>query len=130
MSSYGRVASSFRAASGGTSPARTRSSSKSRRSGLTTGHHYPSRCASSNGGGSARRALRRLAVREKTGEGCSAVVSAPLIGFTLGVLFAWLARDDIARGSPGSLSSRSLSIVALYTFFVFAPACACFVVLE
>jgi hypothetical protein len=58
------------------------------------------------------------------------VVSAPLIGFTLGVLFAWLARDDIARGSPGSLSSRSLSIVALYTFFVFAPACACFVVLE
>jgi hypothetical protein len=60
----------------------------------------------------------------------SPVVSAPLIGFTLGVLFAWLARDDIARGSPGSLSSRSLSVVALYTFLVFAPACACFVVLE
>jgi hypothetical protein len=73
---------------------------------------------------------RRLAVGGKTGKGCDRLVSAPLIGFTLGVLFAWLARDDIARGSPGSLSSRSLSIVALYTFFIYAPACACFVVLE
>jgi hypothetical protein len=72
----------------------------------------------------------RLRRGEKPAKDAVAVVSAPLIGFTLGVLFAWLARDDIARGSPGSLSSRSLSIVALYTFFVFAPACACFVVLE
>jgi hypothetical protein len=58
------------------------------------------------------------------------MVPAPLIGFTLGVLFSWVAREDIARGAPGSLSSRSLAIVALYSLFVFAPACAIFLVLE
>jgi len=58
------------------------------------------------------------------------MVPAPLIGFTLGVLFAWLGRDDIARGAPGSLSSRSLAIVSLYALFAFAPSCAIFLVLE
>src|SRR5688572_25249050 len=58
------------------------------------------------------------------------MVPAPLVGFTLGVVFAWLARDDIARGAPGSLSSRSLAIVSLYALLVFAPACTVFLVLE
>jgi len=58
------------------------------------------------------------------------MLPAPLYGFTLGVLFAWLARHDIARGAQAALAGRSLSIVALYTVLIFGPACAYFLVLE
>jgi hypothetical protein len=58
------------------------------------------------------------------------VLPAPLFGFTLGVLFAWLARHDIARGAQASLAGRSLAIVALYAVLIFGPACAYFLVLE
>jgi hypothetical protein len=58
------------------------------------------------------------------------MLPAPLLGFALGVLFAWLARHEIARAAPTSLASRSLSIVALYAVLVFGPACAYFLVLE
>jgi hypothetical protein len=58
------------------------------------------------------------------------MLAAPLLGFTLGVLFAWLARDDIARGAPAALAAPSLAIVALYAVLVFAPCCAYFLILE
>jgi len=58
------------------------------------------------------------------------MLPAPLFGFTLGVLFAWMARHDIARGAQAALAGRSLAIVALYAVFVFGPACAYFLVLE
>jgi hypothetical protein len=58
------------------------------------------------------------------------MLPAPLVGFTLGVLFAWLARDDIARGAQAALATPSLAIVSLYAALVFAPACAYFLVLE
>jgi hypothetical protein len=58
------------------------------------------------------------------------MLPAPVLGFTLGVLFAWMARHEIARAAPTALASRSLSIVALYAVLVFGPACAYFLVLE
>jgi hypothetical protein len=58
------------------------------------------------------------------------MLPAPLLGFTLGVLFAWMARHEIARAQPAALASRSLSIVSLYAVLMFAPACAYFLVLE
>lgn len=58
------------------------------------------------------------------------MLSAPLIGFTLGVVFAWFAREDVARGAPGSHSSRSLAVVCLYALLAFTPACASLFVLE
>src|SRR5436190_7032076 len=59
-----------------------------------------------------------------------AVLPAPLLGFTLGVSFAWMARHDITRGAQAALAGRSLAIVALYAVLVFGPACAYFLVLE
>lgn len=58
------------------------------------------------------------------------MLPAPLLGFTLGVLFAWMARHEIARAASTALASRSVSIVALYAVLVFGPACAYFLVLE
>jgi hypothetical protein len=58
------------------------------------------------------------------------MLPAPLLGFTLGVLFAWTARHEMARAAPAALASRSLSIVALYAVLIFGPACAYFLVLE
>ena len=58
------------------------------------------------------------------------MLPAPFLGFSLGVLFAWIARHEIARAAPAALASRSLSIVALYAVLIFGPACAYFLVLE
>src|SRR5262245_8939645 len=58
------------------------------------------------------------------------MLSAPLFGFGVGVLFAWMARHEMARAAPAALASRSLSIVFLYAVLIFGPACAYFLVLE
>jgi hypothetical protein len=58
------------------------------------------------------------------------LLAVPLLGFTLGVVFAWLAREDVARGAPGALGSRSLAVVCIYALVAFTPACACLFVLE
>lgn len=50
--------------------------------------------------------------------------TAPLIGFLLGVAFAWAAADDLARA--GSAISRSLVVVSLFGLMVFAPTAAYF----
>lgn len=52
--------------------------------------------------------------------------TAPLIGFTLGIAFAWLAAEELAR-SPGAVeASRSLVLVALFGLLCFAPINAYF----
>lgn len=52
------------------------------------------------------------------------VLTAPLVGFALGVLFAWLAADDLERA--GGLPGRPLMVVILFSMLVFAPVCAFF----
>jgi hypothetical protein len=56
---------------------------------------------------------------------------APLIGFALGVGFAWWAREELARSQVGAgIGSRSLVIVALFATIVFAPVGAYFLAFE
>jgi hypothetical protein len=50
----------------------------------------------------------------------------PFVGFSLGVLFAWAAADDLGR-AQASLLGRSLLVVALFGLLVFAPAAGFFV---
>ena len=51
----------------------------------------------------------------------------PIVGFTLGVLLAWLGRGEAPRedGAAGRARAR---VAALFAWLVFAPACAYFVV--
>ena len=51
---------------------------------------------------------------------------APLIGFLLGVGLAWTSADPSARSAPTSPSGRSLLVVTLFSFLVFAPVSAYF----
>lgn len=54
----------------------------------------------------------------------------PLVGFALGVAFAWAARDDIAGGAGGRLAAPSLALVLAFALLVFVPACAYFLIFE
>jgi hypothetical protein len=56
---------------------------------------------------------------------------APIVGLLFGVLFAWSAREEIARaqGAPW-VGWRTLALVALFSVLVFAPACAYFLAFE
>jgi hypothetical protein len=49
---------------------------------------------------------------------------SPLIGFLLGVAFAWAAAEDLARS--GGPISRPLVVVSLFGLLVFAPVAAYF----
>jgi hypothetical protein len=56
---------------------------------------------------------------------------APLIGFALGVAFAWWARDELARSqSVAGIGTRSLVIATMFATFVFAPIGAYFLAFE
>ena len=57
---------------------------------------------------------------------------APLIGFVLGVAFAWWAREELARsqGTGAGIGSRSLVIVTLFATVVFAPIGSYFLAFE
>jgi hypothetical protein len=46
----------------------------------------------------------------------------PLVGFVLGVVFAWVAADELARGPGRAAASRSLVVVALFGLLVYAPS--------
>lgn len=46
---------------------------------------------------------------------------APLVGFALGVVFAWLARAELARAKSPAYESRPLRIVFGFAAMVFAP---------
>ncbi len=56
--------------------------------------------------------------------------TAPLLGFALGVVFAWLAADELARAHASPFATRSLAVVALFGLLVFAPAAAYFLVFQ
>jgi hypothetical protein len=53
------------------------------------------------------------------------VAVAPLVGFSLGALFAWAAREELSRSS-GRVDSQPLVVAALFSLLVFAPACGYF----
>jgi hypothetical protein len=56
---------------------------------------------------------------------------APLIGFALGVGFAWCAREDLSRSlATAGIASRPLAIVLLFAILVFAPVSAYFLAFE
>jgi hypothetical protein len=51
----------------------------------------------------------------------------PIVGFTLGVMLAWLGRGEAPREDNAAGRARAV-VVALFAWLVFAPACAYFVV--
>ena len=55
---------------------------------------------------------------------------APLIGFLLGVAFAWAASDEIASDPTSVLGSRALVVSVLFGVLVFAPASGYFVAFD
>ena len=52
---------------------------------------------------------------------------APLVGFALGVVFAWAAGAELARTPVSLVSTRPLAIVVLFAFLVFGPFAGYFV---
>jgi hypothetical protein len=52
--------------------------------------------------------------------------TAPLIGFALGVAFAWAASDELSRSAASGGASRSLVLVTLFSLLCFAPISAYF----
>jgi hypothetical protein len=56
---------------------------------------------------------------------------APLIGFVLGVVFAWWGADELARSQNGSaVFSRSIVVVILFAALVFTPISGYFLAFE
>jgi hypothetical protein len=55
---------------------------------------------------------------------------APLLGFVLGIAFAWAASDEIAADPTSVLGSRSLVVATLFSALVFAPAAGYFVAFD
>jgi hypothetical protein len=51
--------------------------------------------------------------------------AAPLIGFVLGIAFAWAAAEELARAG-GHAGARSLWLVGLFGLIVYAPAAGFF----
>jgi hypothetical protein len=52
--------------------------------------------------------------------------AAPLIGFILGVVFAWGAGDELGKNAGRVEGSRSLVVVTSFSLLVFAPMSAYF----
>lgn len=52
--------------------------------------------------------------------------ASPLIGFALGVLFAWAAADELARRAGSALGSVAFGIVLAFALLVYAPINAYF----
>jgi hypothetical protein len=56
---------------------------------------------------------------------------APLVGFVLGVVFAWWGADELARSHGGSaVFSRSLVVVMLFAAIVYTPISGYFLAFE
>jgi hypothetical protein len=56
-------------------------------------------------------------------------VVAPLTGFALGVAFAWVASDELARAANSVVGTRSLVIVTVFSVLVQVPIIAYFLIL-
>src|SRR4029078_4965053 len=46
---------------------------------------------------------------------------APLVGFSLGVLFSWAAAEELARSGGPLGGARSFSIVVLFSLLIYGP---------
>lgn len=55
---------------------------------------------------------------------------APLVGFALGVAFAWAAREDLTPGAGSRIVTRSFASVLLFSLLVLLPASGYFLVFE
>ncbi len=55
---------------------------------------------------------------------------APLLGFALGIAFAWNAADELAADPTSVLGSRCLVIATLFSALVFAPIAGYFVAFD
>jgi len=54
------------------------------------------------------------------------VLLAPWVGLLFGVLFAWMAREDLARSERGPLASPALVLTMAFGFLVHGPVAAFF----
>ena len=52
---------------------------------------------------------------------------APLVGFVLGVVFAWAAGAELSRTPVSLVATRALAIVVLFAFLVYGPFAGYFV---
>lgn len=52
--------------------------------------------------------------------------AAPLIGFVLGVVFAWASSGELARTGGSGVATRSLVVVGVFALIVFGPMAAYF----
>ncbi len=50
-------------------------------------------------------------------------LTLPLLGFCVGVLFAWAASEELSQ-RQGALNTQSVWVVGLYALLVHTPACA------
>jgi hypothetical protein len=56
---------------------------------------------------------------------------APLVGFVLGVVFAWWGSEELARSQSGSpIFSRSLVVATLFAALVYTPVAGYFLAFE
>ena len=46
---------------------------------------------------------------------------APLVGFSIGILFSWAAGEELTRASGALGSTRSLAVVVLFSFLIYGP---------
>jgi hypothetical protein len=56
-------------------------------------------------------------------------LNAPLVGFLLGVVFAWASADELARTAGSVIGTRSLIVVTVFALLVPVPTTAYFLVL-
>lgn len=52
---------------------------------------------------------------------------APLVGFVLGVMLAWIAREDFAREEGPLIASRPVAVATAFAVLVYAPIVGYFV---
>jgi hypothetical protein len=49
------------------------------------------------------------------------ILFAPLVGFLVGVILAWVSRDELARSEGPLVLTRPVLLAAAFAFFVYAP---------
>lgn len=55
------------------------------------------------------------------------ILFAPVVGLVLGVVFAWVAREEFARDEGPLIASRPVGIVTAFAILVYAPIVGYFV---
>jgi hypothetical protein len=56
------------------------------------------------------------------------ILIAPCVGLLFGVLFAWIAREDLARSERGPLGSTALILTVAFGFLIHGPVAGYFIV--